>query len=112
MHSRHNHQCAAYQRKLAILCSPRSRGCRGRAPSLCTICSKACATPCTVCTPGALDLASDAVGTQDNSRTVGACRRAECDSLMCWVSDVSQRTAEIMHLAHMNREPLLPPPRG
>jgi hypothetical protein len=31
---------------------------------------------------------------------------------MCWVNDGSQRSAEIMHLAHMNREPLLPPPRG
>jgi hypothetical protein len=74
--------------------------------------SGTCAKPCTICTPGALDLASDAVGTQDNSRTVEACRRAECDSLMCWVNGVSQQSMEIMHLAHMNREPLLPPPRG
>ena len=83
MRNRHNHQCARYRRKLTLLYSPCSRGCRARAPSLRTICSKACGTPCTVCTPGALELASDAVGTQDNSRTVEACRRTECDSLMC-----------------------------
>ena len=83
----------------------------GRAPTLRTICSQGCGTPCTVSTPGVLDLAFDVVGTQDNSRPLAACRCAECDALMCCVDDVSQLRAEIMHLAPMNCEPFPPPPR-